>query len=65
MGGVAWAATRSERDAADAIKASAGSDTGTVKTLNAALNLLYALLTPLLMLAGWLLTPDWAFGEIF
>lgn len=26
---------------------------------------MYALLTPLLMLAGWLLTPDWVFGEIF
>jgi hypothetical protein len=26
---------------------------------------MYALLTPLLGLAGWLLTPDWVFGEIF
>lgn len=38
---------------------------GAVKTVNAVINILYALLTPLLMLAGWLLTPDWAFGEIF
>lgn len=36
-----------------------------VKTINAIFNLMYALLTPLLMLAGWLLTPDWVFGEIF
>jgi hypothetical protein len=33
--------------------------------LNGVTNIFFALLTPLLMLAGWLLTPDWVFGEIF
>jgi hypothetical protein len=33
--------------------------------LNGITNIFFALLTPLLMLAGWLLTPDWVFGEIF
>ncbi len=33
--------------------------------LNGLTNVFFSLLTPLLMLAGWLLTPDWVFGEIF
>jgi hypothetical protein len=41
------------------------SSSSLVVVLNALLNVMYALLTPLLLLAGWLLTPDWAFGEIF
>jgi hypothetical protein len=33
--------------------------------LNGLTNVVFSLLTPLLMLAGWLLTPDWVFGEVF
>lgn len=60
MGDVAWAETPEEKAAREK-----NEGTGTVKAINAAINLMYALLTPLLALAGWLLTPDWAFGEIF
>lgn len=64
LGEGVWAAT-----APDAAKPKANATTPEgatgVKTINAALNVMYALLTPMLMLAGWLLTPDWVFGEIF
>lgn len=32
---------------------------------NFALEVLYAFLIPLTLLAGWLLSPDWTFGDIF
>ncbi len=62
MGEVVWAQQPANPSANSPID---GEGVGAVKTINAAINLMYALLTPLLMLAGWLLTPDWAFGEIF
>lgn len=36
-----------------------------VKLLNSGVNILFSLLTPFLILAGWLLSPDWVFGEVF
>lgn len=51
----------------------AGSDTkgvvndamnGTVDIANVVIKLFSIFLTPLIMLAGWLLSPDWTFGDI-
>jgi hypothetical protein len=36
-----------------------------ITALNLVIELLTFLITPLIMLAGWLLSPDWTFGEIF
>jgi len=36
-----------------------------VSLLNIGVGLLTFLITPLIMLAGWLLSPDWTFGEVF
>ncbi len=36
-----------------------------VDIANFAIKLLSIFLTPLIMLAGWLLSPDWTFGDIF
>lgn len=36
-----------------------------VAFLNIILGVITFLITPLVMLAGWLLSPDWTFGEIF
>jgi hypothetical protein len=36
-----------------------------VSVLNLGIGVLTFLTTPLIMLAGWLLSPDWTFGEIF
>lgn len=58
-----WTGNRSERDARDKLKADE-QNTGT-STLNMLINALFVLLSPLLIFAGWLLTPDWVFGEIF
>lgn len=33
--------------------------------LNLIIEVITFLITPLIMLAGWLLSPDWTFGEIF
>lgn len=48
-------------------KSTEGKDDSTtgLSFINGFFNILFALITPLLMLAGWLLTPDWVFGEIF
>lgn len=36
-----------------------------ISFLNLGIGVLTFLITPLIMLAGWLLSPDWTFGEIF
>jgi hypothetical protein len=36
-----------------------------ISVLNLGIGVLTFLVTPLIMLAGWLLSPDWTFGEIF
>lgn len=36
-----------------------------ISILNLGIGILTFLITPLIMLAGWLLSPDWTFGEIF
>ena len=36
-----------------------------ITSLNVGIGILTFLVTPLIMLAGWLLSPDWTFGEIF
>jgi hypothetical protein len=36
-----------------------------ISVLNLGIGVLTFLITPLIMLAGWLLSPDWTFGEIF
>ncbi len=36
-----------------------------ISILNLGIGVLTFLITPLIMLAGWLLSPDWTFGEIF
>jgi len=36
-----------------------------VSIANLAIGVLTFLITPLIMLAGWLLSPDWTFGDIF
>jgi len=44
---------------------SAGWDVEVAKLLNLVISVMYAILAPLAMLAGWFLTPDWTFGDIF
>lgn len=36
-----------------------------VSLMNVGIGTLTFLITPLIMLAGWLLSPDWTFGEVF
>lgn len=36
-----------------------------ISILNLVIEALTFAVTPLIMLAGWLLSPDWTFGEIF
>jgi hypothetical protein len=36
-----------------------------LNVLNGGIDVLFSLLTPFLILAGWLLSPDWVFGEVF
>ena len=36
-----------------------------VTLMNLGIGTLTFLITPLIMLAGWLLSPDWTFGDIF
>lgn len=36
-----------------------------ISFLNLGVGILTFLITPLIMLAGWLLSPDWTFGEVF
>lgn len=55
MGENVYAATEPNTPTGDAL----------IKTINLLFNALYAIMTPFLMLAGWLMTPDWVFGEIF
>ncbi|EKD29290.1 MAG: hypothetical protein ACD_78C00454G0004 [uncultured bacterium (gcode 4)] len=38
---------------------------GLIDVYNMGIELLSIIITPLIMLAGWLLSPDWTFGEIF
>ncbi len=38
---------------------------GLLEFANGAVSFIFMLFNPLLMLAGWLLTPDWVFGEVF
>ncbi len=33
--------------------------------LNFIIDIAYILFSPLVWMAGWLLTPDWTFGEVF
>jgi hypothetical protein len=63
-GDVAWAAGGGGPDASAAKSPENTSDTG-VSFINGAFNVMFAIITPFLMLAGWLLTPDWTFGQVF
>ncbi|MDP2103765.1 MAG: hypothetical protein Q8K26_02490, partial [Candidatus Gracilibacteria bacterium] len=38
---------------------------GLIDVYNMGIELLSIIITPLIMLAGWLLSPDWTFGDIF
>lgn len=38
---------------------------GMIDLANIVIKLLSIFLTPLIMLSGWLLSPDWTFGDIF
>ncbi len=68
VGSVVWAAGAADSDpASQALRSAPASDTSTtgLSVINGSLNLMFAIITPFMMLAGWLLTPDWVFGEIF
>jgi hypothetical protein len=60
-GDVVWA----EDNKKDAPSQSNTAGEAGMTAVNSIYNILFSLITPFLMLAGWLLTPDWVFGEIF
>lgn len=59
-GDVAWA-----EDKKESAPQSNPIGEGVMTGVNSIYSILFSLITPFLMLAGWLLTPDWVFGEIF
>lgn len=61
--GLLWSVGFESVFAADPVEVS--SSQTAVKVFNGIISLFAVLLAPLTALAGWLLTPDWVFGDFF